>query len=141
MRPAETGVPKQCSYWTRAPLDCQRQNNHPTPCRLLLNVWGPIQNVWGLIHFVCSSQYVHGARSTVLYCTVLYCAHLVIFMQYTGVSPTIQLEIPTFHSIYAQDQLGILALKSTNHPELGSKRPPTPNSQGRFDCVECRSLC
>ena len=60
-------------YWTRAPLDCQRQNNQPTPCRLLLNVWGPIQNVWGLIHFVCSSQYVHGARSTVLYCTVLYC--------------------------------------------------------------------
>ena len=45
-------------------------------------------------------------------------------MQYTGVFPTIQLEIPTFHSIYAQVQLGILALKSTNQPELGSKRPP-----------------
>ena len=60
----------------------------------------------------------------VLYCTVLYCAHLAIFMQYTGVFPTIQLEIPTFHSIYAQVQLGILALKSTNQPELGSKRPP-----------------
>ena len=30
-------------------------------------------------------------------------------MQYTGVFPTIQLEIPTFHSIYAQVQLGILA--------------------------------
>ena len=98
--PVEPRVPKQCSYWARAPLDCQRQNNQPTPCRLLLNVWGPIQNVWGLIHFVCSSQYVHGARSTVLYCTVLYCAHLAIFMQYTGVFPTIQLEIPTFHSIY-----------------------------------------
>ena len=55
----------------------------------------------------------------VLYCTVLYCAHLAIFMQYTGVFPTIQLEIPTFHSIYAQVQLGILALKSTNQPELG----------------------
>ena len=39
-------------------------------------------------------------------------------MQYTGVFPTIQLEIPTFHSIYAQVQLGILALKSTNQPEL-----------------------
>ena len=111
-------------YLARAPLDFQRQNNQPTPCRLLLNVWGPIQNVWGLIHFVCSSQYMHGARSTVLYCTVLYCAHLAIFMQYTGVFPTIQLEIPTFHSIYAQVQLGILALKSTNQPELGSKRPP-----------------
>ena len=39
---------------------------------------------------------------TVLYCTctVLYCAHLAIFMQYTGVFTTIQLEIPTFHSIY-----------------------------------------
>ena len=60
----------------------------------------------------------------VLYCTVLYCAHLAIFMQYTGVFLTIQLEIPTFHSIYAQVQLGILALKSTNQPELGSKRPP-----------------
>ena len=59
----------------------------------------------------------------VLYCTVLYCAHLAIFMQYTGVFPTIQLEIPTFHSIYAQVQLGILALKSTNQPELWSKRP------------------
>ena len=77
---------------------------------------------------------MHGARSavlyctvlycTVLYCTVLYCAHLAIFMQYTGVFHTIQLEIPTFHSIYAQVQLGILALKSTNQPELGSKRPP-----------------
>ena len=66
-----SSVPTEVSYWTRAPLDCQRQNNQPTPCRLLLNVWGPIQNVWGLIHFVCSSQYVHGARSTVLYCTVL----------------------------------------------------------------------
>ena len=40
-------------------------------------------------------------------------------MQYAGVFPTIQLEIPTFHSIYAQVQLGILALKSTNQPELG----------------------
>ena len=49
----------------------------------------------------------------------LYCAQLAIFMQYTGVFPTIQLEIPTFHSIYAQVQLGILALKSTNQPELG----------------------
>ena len=32
---------------------------------------------------------MHGARSTVLYCTVLYCAHLAIFMQYTGVFPTV----------------------------------------------------
>ena len=56
----------------------------------------------------------------VLYCTVLYCTAR-SFMQYTGVFPTIQLEIPTFHSIYAQVQLGILALKSTNQPELGSK--------------------
>ena len=69
--PTRVPTSKDFSYWTRAPLDCQRQNNQPTPCRLLLNVWGPIQNVWGLIHFVCSSQYVHGARSTVLYCTVL----------------------------------------------------------------------
>ena len=50
--------------------------------------------------------------------TILYCAHLAIFMQSTGVFRTIQLEIPTFHSIYAQVQLGILALKSTNQPEL-----------------------
>ena len=55
----------------------------PTP-RTLLNVWGPIQNVWGLIHLVWSSPYMHGARST-----VLYCAHLAIFMQYKGVFPTV----------------------------------------------------
>ena len=36
------------------------------------------------INFVCSSQYMHGARST-----VLYCAHLAIFMQYNGVFRTI----------------------------------------------------
>ena len=40
----------------------------PTP-PTLLNVWGPIQNVWGLIQNVWSSPYMHGARSTVLYCT------------------------------------------------------------------------
>ena len=66
------------------------------------------------------------AANTCMVRAVLYCAHLAIFMQYTGVFLTIQLEIPidTFHSIYAQVQLGILALKSTNQPELGSKRPP-----------------
>ena len=37
-------------------------------------------------------------QTTVLYCTVLYCAHLAIFMQYTGVFPTIQLEIPSGES-------------------------------------------
>ena len=37
----------------------------------LLNVWGSIQNVWGLIHLVWSTRYMHGARSNVLYCTVL----------------------------------------------------------------------
>ena len=73
-------------------------------------------------HTFCMEQPVHAWCAQ--YCTVLYCAHLAIFMQYTGVFPTIQLEIPTFHSIYAQVQLGILALKSTNQPELGSKRPP-----------------
>ena len=49
---------------TRAQMTLLR----PTP-PTLLNVWGPIQNLWGLIHFVWSRPYMHGARSTVLYCT------------------------------------------------------------------------
>ena len=94
---------------------CQRQNNQPT-------------HEDSYILYVAANTCMVRA---VLYCTVLYCAHLAIFMQYTGVFPTIQLEIPTFHSIYAQVQLGILALKSTNQPELdrrigGSKRRPPP---------------
>ena len=56
---------------------------------------------------------MHGARSTVLRAFSHF--HAI----YTGVFRTIQLEILTFHSIYAQVQLGILALKSTNQPELG----------------------
>ena len=56
----------------------------PTPTTLL-NVWGPIQIVWG-------SYILYGAAHTcmvraALYC--LYCAHLAIFMQYTGVFPTV----------------------------------------------------
>ena len=97
----------------------------PTP-PTLLNVWGPIQNVWGLIHFVCtgSSQHMHGARST-----VLYCAHLAIFMQYTGVFPTI-----SARNSYSRSGGGVLRSRAISMmgPQWRSWEPlATPRS----DCV------
>ena len=77
-----------------------------------------------------ASYILYVAANTCMVRAVLYYTVLRAFSHFHAIYRsfpylgTIQLEIPTFHSIYAQVQFGILALESTNQPELGSKRPP-----------------
>ena len=76
-----------------------------------------------------ASYILYVAANTCMVRAVLYCTVLRAFSHFHAIYRCFPynsaiIEIPTFHSIYAQVQLGILALKSTNQPELGSKRPP-----------------
>ena len=62
-------VPDSQFHYTHAET-ARARSDDPTPYpNTLLNVWGAIHNVWGTTHFVWSSPNMHGARSTVLYCT------------------------------------------------------------------------
>ena len=62
---------------------------------------------------------------TVLYCTVLYCTVLRAFSHFHAIYRSFPYNSARnsyfpLHLQYAQVQFGILAVKSTNQPELGS---------------------
>ena len=95
------------------------RSDDPTPYPpYSTNVWGAIQNVWGIINFVWRSPYMHGARSTVLRAFSHFHAIYRCF-PYNSARNSYELVRFPLHLQYAV-QLGILTVKSTNQPELGS---------------------
>ena len=94
--------------------------------------------MYGAPYKIYGASYIlYVAANTCMVRAVLYCAHLAIFMQYTRVFPTIQLEIPTFHSMLMRAGRSSWGFWRSNQP-TNQARVQTSTS---LDSLATRSNC